>query len=55
MKYIISEIQLRLLEQDEPALNSVEVILLKKLNQEKEKGKLKNANINSDQLNDLAN
>ena len=41
MKYIISEIQLRLLEQDEPALNSVEVILLKKLNQEKQKGKLK--------------
>ena len=41
MKYIISEIQLRLLEQEEGALNRVEVILFKKLNQEKEKGKLK--------------
>lgn len=41
MKYIISEIQFRLLEQDEKALSPVELVLFKKLNQEKEKGKLK--------------
>ena len=41
MKYIISEIQFRLLEQDEKALSPVELILFKKLNQEKAKGKLK--------------
>jgi hypothetical protein len=41
MRYVISEIQSRLWEQEEKGLSPVEVILFKKLNQEKEKGKLK--------------
>jgi len=41
MKYILSERQFRLLEQEEKAFSPVEVVLFKRLNQEKEKKKIK--------------